>query len=248
MIEIPLGSALLAGFLTFLAPCTLPLVPAFLGYLAGTSDNPTRRALIKITAGFTFGFSVVFIFFGLAAGLLGTTLLQHQDILTKIGGVIVVFMGLVLVFKGKLPNFLPTLSRPVGFRVPKIFKGEASFYSSLVTGVSFGFGFSPCLGPILGGILTIAATSGDVLQSTLLLALYSLGLAVPFFVLALFYKTLSAKLVATSPQLLDGIRIFGGLLFIALGVLLFTNSFGLITEIGTKIVEPLYFNKLFNYL
>ncbi|MBB4064817.1 cytochrome c biogenesis CcdA family protein [Gellertiella hungarica] len=189
--DISFLSALLAGALSFLSPCVLPLVPPYLCYMAGVSVEDFRAGMDKGrgTQGrlavlgpavlFTLGFATVFVALGAGASTIGGLLRQHLDLLSKIGGLIIIVMGL---------NFLGV------FRIG-ILSREARFQSSAkpatltgayVMGLAFAFGWTPCIGPVLGAILGVAASKETVGGGALLLAIYSLGLAVPFWIAAGF--------------------------------------------------------------
>lgn len=189
--DISFWSALLAGALSFLSPCVLPLVPPYLCYMAGISvdqfrgEGPsgaavaTRRAVLTAAVFFTLGFATVFVALGAGASTIGVLLRQHLDLLSKIGGLIIIAMGL---------NFLGV------FRIGLLSR-EARFQSSgkpatlsgaYVMGLAFAFGWTPCIGPVLGAILGVAASRETVGDGATLLAVYSLGLAVPFWIAAGF--------------------------------------------------------------
>ena len=224
MIEVSYLGALTAGLLTFFAPCTLPLIPAFIAYLAGNGDGRFKLSSgLMVTLGFTLGFSTLFILFGLAAGVFGQTLISHRDTLTVIGGIVVILLGLILLFGSQIP-WLARFSN--GFKLPSLNNDKSRFTASFAVGLAFASGFSPCLGPILGAILTIAATSGSITTSTALLASFSLGLALPFFVVTIFYQQLANRINRISPKFLDSLQIAGGLIFIIFGIMLLTGSYG----------------------
>ncbi len=189
--EISLWSALLAGALSFLSPCVLPLVPPYLCYMAGVSVDQfrgegagvaavaTRRAVLGAAVLFTLGFATVFVALGAGASTIGVLLRQHLDLLSKIGGLIIIAMGL---------NFLGV------FRIGLLsqearFQGggkPATLSGAYIMGLAFAFGWTPCIGPVLGAILGIAASRDTVGDGATLLAIYSLGLAVPFWIAAGF--------------------------------------------------------------
>ncbi|MDE1158594.1 MAG: cytochrome c biogenesis CcdA family protein [Neorhizobium sp.] len=202
--EISLLSALFAGALSFLSPCVLPLVPPYLCYMAGISVDQfrggaavagasgagsivagggesagTRRAVLLAALFFTLGFGTVFVALGAGASTIGVLLRQHLDLLSQIGGLIIILMGL---------NFLGVfriglLSREARFQAG----GQpATLSGAYVMGLAFAFGWTPCIGPVLGAILGVAASRDTVGDGAALLAIYSLGLAVPFWVAAGF--------------------------------------------------------------
>jgi len=189
--EISLWSALLAGTLSFLSPCVLPLVPPYLCYMAGISVDQfrgegtrdaavaTRRAVLSAAILFTLGFATVFVALGAGASTIGVLLRQHLDLLSKIGGVIIIAMGL---------NFLGVFRIGLLSREARFQRGgkPATLSGAYVMGLAFAFGWTPCIGPVLGAILGVAASRETVGDGAALLAIYSLGLAVPFWIAAGF--------------------------------------------------------------
>ncbi|MBW6419856.1 cytochrome c biogenesis CcdA family protein [Rhizobium sp. XQZ8] len=191
--EISLLSALLAGALSFLSPCVLPLVPPYLCYMAGISVDQfrggnaavvesardTRRAVMIAALFFTLGFATVFVALGAGASTIGVLLRQHLDLLSKIGGVIIIIMGL---------NFLGVFRIGVLAREARFQGGgePATLSGAYVMGLAFAFGWTPCIGPVLGAILGVAASRDTVGEGAMLLAIYSLGLAIPFWIAAGF--------------------------------------------------------------
>ena len=187
--EISLWSALLAGALSFLSPCVLPLVPPYLCYMAGISVDQfrgkgaaaiaTRRAVLGAAICFTLGFATVFIALGAGASTIGVLLRQHLDLLAKIGGLIIIIMGL---------NFLGVFRIGLLSREARFQGGgqPATLTGAYVMGLAFAFGWTPCIGPVLGAILGVAASRDTVGDGAQLLAVYSLGLAVPFWIAAGF--------------------------------------------------------------
>ena len=189
--EISLWSALLAGTLSFLSPCVLPLVPPYLCYMAGISVDQfrgegtqgaavaTRRAVLSAAVLFTLGFATVFVALGAGASTIGVLLRQHLDLLSKIGGLIIIAMGL---------NFLGVFRIGVLSREARFQGGgkPATLSGAYIMGLAFAFGWTPCIGPVLGAILGVAASRETVGDGAALLAIYSLGLAVPFWIAAGF--------------------------------------------------------------
>lgn len=188
---ISLLSALIAGALSFLSPCVLPLVPPYLCYMAGVSvedfrnggggvaSRDTRRAVIISSFFFTLGFATVFVALGVGASAIGLLLRQYIDVLAKVGGVIIIIMGL---------NFLGLFRIGLLAREARLQSGgkPATLSGAYLMGLAFAFGWTPCIGPVLGAILGIAAASSTAGSGAVLLAVYSLGLAVPFWIAALF--------------------------------------------------------------
>ena len=177
--NITLSVAFLAGLISFLSPCVLPLIPGYISYISGTSlDKLVKKKnnLIVIrTVFFTLGFSLVFITLGSAASFLGKFFLNNSNILRIIAGIVIIFFSLQLI--GVIN--LKFMNKDIRF-----FTGQYSSNLSfpLLVGAAFGFGWTPCIGPILGSILALAATEENFNKSILLLSFYSLGLAIPFII------------------------------------------------------------------
>ena len=174
-----LSIAFLAGIVSFLSPCVLPLIPGYISYISGTSFNnlvDKKGDLVVVkTIFFTLGFSFVFIILGSTASFIGKFFLINSDIFRIIAGVIIIVFSLQLIgiINLKLMN-----------KDARFFTGQYSHNLAfpLLVGAAFGFGWTPCIGPILGSILTLAAVEENVYKSTLLLSFYSLGLAIPFII------------------------------------------------------------------
>lgn len=187
-IDVSFGAALLAGLISFVSPCVLPLVPPYLCYMAGVSldqlvgHKPTtvgRRTVFWSSVAFVLGFSTIFVLLGAAATALGQLLRNYLDILTIIGGGIIIVMGLHFlgVFK------IALLHRQARVEVRN---HEAGPLGSYLMGLAFGFGWTPCIGPVLSVILGLAGTEDTVGSGALLLAVYSAGLGIPFIAAGLF--------------------------------------------------------------
>ena len=258
MLEVSLIAAFIAGLITFLAPCTLPLVPGYLGFISGVSskdlNNPeiARRLKWRIFLNgvfFTLGFSLVFILLGTLIGLLGAQLTVYQVWLNRIGGLFIMFFGLFLLDFIKIP-FLQTEHRLKHLKLPSfIKKGKPT--SSFILGSAFATGWTPCVGPVLGAMLTLSATLDGVLQGTLLLAVFSLGLAIPFWVIALGIGS-AAQYIEKAAPYLRAISIIGGIFLILLGILLFLGKLGLLLSWGFQIMSflglDIYEERLLDFL
>jgi cytochrome c-type biogenesis protein len=222
-----------AGVASFLAPCIIPLVPAYLGIIVGEmGDAHDPRRAVPATVVFIAGFTTVFAGLGAIAGLLGSSLATFQDGVRVVGGVLIVIMGFALlgIARGPLAR-----ERRLIPQLPKI-TGVARPY---VVGVAFGAGWSPCVGPLLAAALTIAARSGGVGRGTILLCAYSLGIGVPFLVAALG--------LASSPGLADRLRRIGpnlervsGVFLVVLGVLLVTDTYVHLTSYLARFVPAVH--------
>ena len=222
-----------AGVASFLAPCIVPLVPAYLGIIVGEvgdAHDPARA--VPATLIFIAGFTTVFAGLGAVAGLLGSSLSTFQDIVRVVGGVVIIVMGLALlgvgrgVF-GRERRLIPQLPAITGVARPYI------------VGVAFGAGWSPCVGPLLAAALTIAARTEAVGRSTILLCAYAMGIGVPFLVAALG--------IASSPRLAERLRRMGpglervaGVSLVVLGVLLATNTYIHLTSYLARFVPAVH--------
>lgn len=246
-----IASAFFAGLLTFLAPCTLPLVPAYLGFISGVStkdlEDPekakeARRKIVLNGVFFILGFSVIFIAFGTLAGFLGQSLVTSRDIIAKVGGVFIVIFGLFMlgVFK------IPVLQLDKRIKIPS-FLHVGKPTSSFVIGSTFAVGWTPCVGPILGSILLLASTSTTALQGGFLLAVFSLGLAIPFIFLAFAFSK-ATQYIQKITKYLKWVSIIGGVFLVILGGLLFTNNFSLVIQYGYTLFSFINYEGILDYL
>ena len=223
-----IGTAFLAGLASFLSPCVLPLVPAYVGYLGGRTafkeDSQEQNKWETFSHGLAFvlGFSVVFISLGLAASALGSLLNSATDILEKVGGIIVVIFGIHMTGIWKIPFLQYDTRKQTG---PS---ENLSYLSSFLMGVFFSAGWSPCVGPVLGAILTLSLSGGSVLTGGTLLASYSAGLSIPFLIAALGVGWVTATLRKYG-KALHYLEIAMGVLLIIIGFLLFFGVFETIT-------------------
>jgi cytochrome c-type biogenesis protein len=217
--------AFLAGLLSFLSPCVLPLIPSYVGFLTGLSaeELEVRRGTALLHAlAFVVGFSAIFIALGASASVLGGLLLGWQVWLGRVGGVVVILFGLYL-----LRVIQPTwLTRE---RRLQLANKPLGYVGSAFVGVTFGAAWTPCIGPILGAILTLAAAQASVGHGVWLLTVYALGLAVPFLLAAVALDRFLAWFQRFRPYLAWVERI-AGVLLILLGVLLVTDRFTLLAS------------------
>ena len=212
-----------AGVASFLAPCLVPLVPAYLGMIVGESgDSGDTAAAVPATMIFIAGFAAVFAALGVAAGSIGSSLSSVQDVLQRVGGVIVVVMGLILlgVVRGRLVQ-----ERRVINRLPNV-GGSAR---PLVLGVAFGAAWSPCVGPLLGAALVVAAHGGQPVRGGLLLLAYAAGIGVPFLLASLGLAA-SPGIAARVRSIGPALERIGGVLLVVLGVLLATGTYAHLTS------------------
>ncbi|MBI4435288.1 sulfite exporter TauE/SafE family protein [Candidatus Uhrbacteria bacterium] len=248
--------AFVAGILTFLAPCTLPLVPAYLGFISGAGakdfQNPALRPMIRrrvLLNGlfYVLGFSIIFVSLGVLFGVSGAALAQYQDVLTKIGGVFILFFGLYLVGAlERIPALQAFLSRDRRFRFPQMLR-PGSPVSSLIFGATFAFGWTPCVGPILGSILLLASTTATAMQGALLLSVFSVGLAIPFLLIAAGVGH-ATHTVGRLSRLLPYVSLVGGILLLVLGVLILTQTLGIWLSWTYQLFEFFHYERLLDYL
>ncbi len=247
--------AFIAGILTFLAPCTLPLVPAYLGFISGASakdlQDPEklrhiRKRVILNGLFYVLGFSLVFISLGVVFGVGGVALAKYQTLLTRIGGVFIIIFALYLMHIFDKVPFLRFMSQEKHARVSsKLKPGTAS--SSFIFGATFAFGWTPCVGPILGSILLLASSSTTVFQGAFLLFVFSMGLAVPFMALA-FGVGHAAESVKKLSKILPYISFIGGVFLLFLGVLLITDSMSIWLSWSYQALGFLQFERLLDFL
>jgi cytochrome c-type biogenesis protein len=221
---IGVATAFLAGLISFLSPCVLPLVPGYVSYVAGRSlDELQQRDLARanlsavgLSLFFIMGFSAVFIALGASATALGQLLLEYRYEAGLVGGAIVIVFGLFMI--GLVA--LPWLQRELRFRLD--IKGGSPL-GAFVLGLAFAFGWTPCIGPILGGILTVSASSAQAANGVLLLSIYSLGLGVPFLAAAAFTGTFFAKFKAIR-RIGRPLQVAAGVVMVIMGVAIMTGN------------------------
>lgn len=230
--NIGLGLAFLAGLASFLSPCVFSLVPAYVGYLGGRSvasaqDDPKANRFTAFSHGvaFVFGFSVVFISLGVAASAVGGLLYDARNWIAKIGGIVVVIFGLHLTGIIRIP-FLEYDLRPQ--TMPDRNRG---YIASALMGVFFSAGWSPCVGPVLGAILTMAINGGSISQGISLLSAYSLGLAIPFLIAALGIGWVTT-ILRRYGKVMRYVEIVMGVILIIVGVMLFSGTFERLARFG----------------
>ena len=234
--------AMAAGLLSFLSPCVLPLLPSYISFVAGVSfeevqgtvANPrTRRAIFINSLLFILGFSLVFIALGAGATLVGQALFRQQRLIQRIGGVFIILMGLYVAGWLRIPFLMRE------WRV-ELKDRPAGYLGALMVGITFAAGWTPCIGPILGSILTLASVSQTAGTGIKMLAAYSLGLAIPFFV--------SALAIHRFVVVFDGFKRFipvvtrvSGLILIALGLLLVGDYFTVLSRLAFSLTPEWLF-------
>lgn len=228
--NLSLGLAFLAGLTSFFAPCVTVLVPAFLSHMAGVSlsdvnDQSTQRKIFLNTLLFIVGFTVVFVLLGASLGFLSQFVRDFQIWISRIGGLVIIYLGLASL------KLVPSPFSAVHTGLPV---ARASGYlSSTLVGSAFAIGWTPCVGPVLAAILVLAGTTASLASGITLLLVYSLGLMLPFLIVGLFTAR-SAQFLSTHPKLINTLSYVGGTILIILGILVFTGSFA-------QLVAKLYF-------
>jgi cytochrome c-type biogenesis protein len=230
--------AFIAGLVSFLSPCVLPLVPGYLAAVTGVSvaeiDNAGWRRVLAPSLLFIASFSAVFILLGLAATALGQTLRENQELLTDIGAVLLIAMGTL--FIGSM--YVDRLNRE--WHVETLLS-RAGKGGPIVAGAAFSIAWTPCVGPALGGILTLASLDGELTHGAFLLAVYSLGLGIPFLLTALAFSQATAAF-ATVRRHYRAIVVGGGGILIAMGVLILTGAFTELNIWTQKVTSELGLN------
>ena len=220
-----------AGFISFLSPCVLPLIPGYISYISGESLGDIvekQKKVILKTVLFSLGFSIVFISFGATASLIGNILLENSNTLRIIAGIIIIIFSLQLIGILNL-NFLNQEKR---FQTKNY---SNNLFFPVLVGAAFGFGWTPCIGPVLGSILTLAAVESSIGKGILLLSFYSLGLAIPFILSGYGIS----KFLAFSKNFRKNIKIVsvtGGVILLITGILIFTNK---LQALGYFILEAI---------
>ncbi len=232
MIEVTLAGALIAGLLSFLSPCVLPLVPAYLSYISGVSVNELRQqdertAVVRRHAlvqalWFVAGFSLIFIALGASATLLGQWMMGHMELLGKIAGAIIVVFGLHYTGLIRIPLLMMEARFDAGGVNAKHGMG------ALILGSAFAFGWTPCIGPILGAILAVAGVQSEMMHGIMLLLVYSMGLAIPFLLAALATDSF-LRWSQDFKRHLAVVEKVSGVLLILVGILIFLGSFNIVS-------------------
>jgi cytochrome c-type biogenesis protein len=230
--SVGISLAFLAGLASFLSPCVFSLVPAYVGYLGGRSvasssgGQENRWLTLSHGLAFVLGFSVIFISLGLAASALGGLLYNLRNWLSVIGGIVVIIFGIHMTGLFRIP-FLEYDLRPQS--APDRQRG---YLASFLMGVFFSAGWSPCVGPILGSILTLSINGGSISQGLLLLSAYSAGLAIPFLI-ASTQIGLVTVVIRRYGKVMRYVEVFMGVLLILVGALLLSGRFEQLASLGT---------------
>ena len=218
-----------AGFLSFVSPCVLPLLPAYLGYMTGLTaeelqgpqDTATRAHIIGRSLAFVVGLSLVFAALGASASAIGQALLRNQTIILRIAGLLVVLLGL---------HTLGLIRIPFLFQERRLSFGgkDGSYVGALLLGAAFAAGWTPCIGPFLAGLLALASQEQTVGEGMLLLFVYGLGLGVPFVLTGLALGT-SLRLLKAVKARMHAVELVSGFLLVGMGLLIFSDRLSLIS-------------------
>ncbi len=222
------SAAFIAGLLSFFSPCVLPLIPAYFTFITGFSldeltrgdDAAVRKKAILSTIIYVLGFATVFILMGASASYLGGLLFRYVAHIRVIGGILIILLGVHLtgILRFKLLDFEKKV---------QVHRKPVHFLGTFTIGMAFGAGWSPCIGPLLGSILIIAGSRETILEGTLLLSVYSLGLGIPFVALS-FFITFILAFIKKAGRILRYVNAVAGVLLILVGVLLVFNKFSFI--------------------
>ena len=217
---VSLSIAFFAGFISFISPCILTLIPGYVSFICGTTlnelNNKSKNFILKKSIFFCLGFLLVFISLGATATFIGSFLLQNSKILSIGSGVIIIFFGMYLLELIKI-NFL---NKSFGnFNI----KYSNNLLFPFIVGIGFGFGWTPCIGPILGSILAFASMEDSIYKGILLLSLYSLGLAVPFVLSSLLIKKFLIFSKSAKNYLIN-VKKISGIILIITGILIVTGK------------------------
>jgi cytochrome c-type biogenesis protein len=228
--NVTIGLSFLAGLASFLSPCVFTLVPAYVGYLGGRAaglDSSANNRFVTFTHGLAFvlGFSAVFILFGVAASAIGRFLVDAQDTITRVGGILVIIFGLHMTGILRVPVL------DYDTRVQQAPHGKLGYLSSALMGIFFSAGWSPCVGPVLGAILTFALNGGSVSTGVTLLSAYSAGLAIPFLLAALGIGWITLILKKYS-HVMHYVEVTMGVVLIIVGYMLNSGTFALLAQQG----------------
>ena len=229
--NVTVGLAILAGLASFLSPCVLALVPAYVGYLGGRSVTPQGMVVenrwITFSHGLAFvvGFSLVFVLLGAAASAIGAVLFDFRQALARIGGIVVIIFGLHTIGIINIPFLDYDTRRPYK---PNSGGGYAS---SAVMGVFFSAGWAPCVGPVLGAVLTLSLTGAALSQGVILLTAYSIGLGIPFLIAALGIGRV-AELMRNHSRAVRLVSIGTGVTLIIVGIMLLTGTLEALARFG----------------
>ncbi len=233
-----------AGALSFVSPCVLPIFPSFLSFVTGLSledmqagrEAATRRQILLSALLFILGFSLVFVSMGASLSLVGSFLFDYQGVIRRVGGVLIVLFGLQVAGWLRVPFLLR--ERRVELR-----RRPAGYLGAFLVGVTFAAGWTPCVGPILGSVLSLASAAGTARTGTLLLAAYSAGLAIPFFLSALAVDRFFT-IFDRFKRFLPVMNAVAGAVLVLVGALLVSNYFSVLAALANRLTPQWFVNRL----
>ncbi|RSL34380.1 cytochrome c biogenesis protein CcdA [Salibacterium salarium] len=228
MNEISIWLAFGAGIVSFLTPCIFPLVPAYLAQLTGTTVENNqiqveRRIILSRSLGFILGFTIVFLLLGASSTFLGELFFSNSQLIEQLGGIIIVLFGL------QMTGVISIKALLTDKKLHRNPKKSTSFAGSVLFGLLFAAGWSPCIGLVLGSILALASGSGTMLSGMFMLFIYSMGLGLPFLLVGLIYSKSLNKLKRLNKWMPRIQKISGGIMII-LGIMLFTGYFQMLSS------------------
>ncbi len=218
--NVSLSIAFGAGFLSFFSPCILPLIPAYIMYITGVSmenELETKRLFaLKRTIGFVIGFTIIFIIMGTSASFLGKIFIRNKEMFSKISGILIIVFGLKMmgIINLRFLNMEKRIKAP---------RKITNWFSSILMGMAFAAGWTPCFGPVLASILVYAGGAATVSRGIYLLLIYSIGMAIPFILTALFINVFS-KFITRAEKFIMYIPKISGFIMIIFGILVFLNK------------------------
>lgn len=218
--DVSLSIAFGAGFLSFFSPCILPMIPAYIMYITGASveSDVTRKRILALTRtlAFILGFTIIFVIMGSSATLIGKVFIRNKDIFSKISGLVIIVFGLNMmgIINLRFMNLEKRVAAP---------KKIVNWFSSMLMGMAFAAGWTPCFGPVLASILIYAGGANTISKGVILLLVYSIGMGVPFILTALFINEFD-KLLARTDKYLKYIPKISGIIMVIFGLLVFFNK------------------------
>ena len=248
MTDVNIFVAFSAGIFSFLSPCVLPLIPSYLSFVSGVSLEEMRAPQIKSrvrwrvvfnSLAFIFGFSLVFVSLGVSASFLGSLFLGYRSFIRVFGGILIILVGVYLMGLFKIP----LLDRYLQFQLNYLKDKPAGYLGSVLIGITFAVAWTPCIGPILGAILTLAGTSAEIERGVFLLASYAAGLAFPFFLSAVALNSFFQFFTAFR-RYVHAVHVGAGIMLLIVGILLITDYITVLNSYAIRLTPQWLIKKL----